>query len=187
MKKSALSGRQKVQKLTTAAVLAALSLVLMFTIRMPLFTPFYELEFSDFPLLLCIMLLGPAYGISSLFIVCIVQALTVSAQSGYIGFIMHFFASGAFLLLVWLIGKKGSFKNALLGTVCGAAAMTAVMIPMNLWLTSVFMQLPVSAFIKGYLGVCILFNLIKAGANGALFLIFQKVLLAQYNKLFNRG
>ena len=43
-------------KITTAAVLTALSAVFALTVRFPLFTAFYEMEFSDFPLLVCTFL-----------------------------------------------------------------------------------------------------------------------------------
>ena len=45
---------KKLQRLTLAAVLSALSLVLMATIRFPIFpaAPFYEMEFSDVPIIL---------------------------------------------------------------------------------------------------------------------------------------
>ena len=90
MKKSSYTSKQKLQRLTTAAVLTALSLVLMVTIRFPLFTPFYEMEFADLPLLICSAVLGPVYALVSLLVVCIIQTLTVSASSGIIGFFMHF-------------------------------------------------------------------------------------------------
>ena len=53
MKKT--SSRQKLIKLTTTAVLAALSIVLMFMIRFPIFpaAAFYEMEFADVPILVC--------------------------------------------------------------------------------------------------------------------------------------
>ena len=52
--KTSYTNKQKLQRLTTAGVLAALSLVLMATIRFPIFpsAPFYEMEFSDVPILM---------------------------------------------------------------------------------------------------------------------------------------
>ena len=65
---------KKLQRLTIAAVLSALSLVLMATVRFPIFpsAPFYEMEFSDVPILICSGLLGPVYSIVALFIVCLI-------------------------------------------------------------------------------------------------------------------
>ncbi len=185
MNKTKLTNKQKLQKLTTAAVLTAISLVLMATIRVPLFTPFYELEFSDFPVLICTFLLGPAYGMCSLFSVCLIQSLTVSASSGFIGFVMHFVASGAMIMIVYLIRTKvNGIKGKIFAAVLGVAAMTLIMIPMNLWLTSYFMKLPMSEFVSGYLAVCVAFNLVKASANVALFYIAYPLTSKQFKKLF---
>lgn len=170
--KKSVSQRKKVIKLTTAAVLTAISVVLAATLRFPLFTAFYELEFADFPLLVCAVLLGPAYGLVSLFAVCLIQALTVSAASGIIGFIMHFVASGAMILTVWAIGKHiNGIKGVIISAVSGVAVMTVIMIPMNIWLASAFMQLPADAFIKEYLVICVLFNIIKSLSNIIVFYI----------------
>lgn len=171
-------------KITTAAVLTAMSTVFALTVRFPLFTAFYEMEFSDFPLLVCTFLLGPVYGILSLLAVCLIQALTVSASSGIIGFIMHFAASGAMLLTVYFTKKKiGGIKGTVISSVLGVAVMVAVMIPMNIWLTSVFMKLPASEFISGYLGVCAAFNFIKSASNILLFSLTFKTLEKSFKKL----
>lgn len=176
--------RSRLIKLTTAAVLTALSLVFTFTVRFPMFTSFYEMEFSDFPVLITTFLLGPAYGIVSLFAVCLIQATTVSASSGIIGFLMHFVSSGAMILIVYFIRKKlGGIKGAVISGVLGVAVMVLIMIPMNIWLTTVFMGLPVNEFVKGFLGVCIAFNLIKASANVLIFSLTFPTLKKQFEKL----
>lgn len=179
--------RTKIQNLTTAAVLTALSVVLTLTLRFPLFTSFYELEFGDFPLLICTVLLGPVYGLASLFAVCLIQTLTVSSFSGIIGFIMHFVSSGAMLLIVWAIKRRISgIKGIILSSICGVSAVTLIMIPMNIWLTSVFMQLPAKAFITDYLIVCVLFNIIKSLSNIVIFHISFPTLHKYYDRLFKR-
>ncbi len=181
------TNKQKLQRLTTAAVLAALSLVLMVTVRFPVFpsAPFYEMEFADVPILVCSAVLGPAYALISLFVVCLIQALTVSASSGIIGFLMHFLSSGLMILTLYFIKKKISgVKGAMISGVIGVMVVIIVMIPMNIWLTSVFMNLEFSAFIKGFLGVCVGFNLIKAGSNILIYNIISPVILKEYNKLF---
>lgn len=185
MKKSSYTSKQKLQRLTTAAVLTALSLVLMVTIRFPLFTAFYEMEFADLPLLICSAVLGPVYALVSLLVVCIIQTLTVSASSGIIGFFMHFLSSGLLIITLYFLRKaiKG-VKGVIVSGVCGAIVVVLVMIPMNIWLTSEFMHLPVNEFVSGYLGVCIAFNLVKAGSNIILFSLLSPTIKKQYNKLF---
>lgn len=182
------SSKQKLQRLTTASVLAALSLVLMATIRFPLFTAFYEMEFSDFPLLVCSAVLGPAYSIVALFVVCLVQTLTVSAQSGFIGFVMHFVSSALMILVVNAIRNKiNGTKGVVFSGLAGVVVMTIIMIPMNIWLTSSFMQLPLESFVSGYLVVCVAFNVVKSLCNIILFSALAPIVKKQYNKLFTKN
>lgn len=184
------TSKQQLQRLTTAAVLAALSSVLMVTVRFPIFpsAPFYEMEFADVPILICSAILGPVYSLISLLVVCIVQTLTVSSSSGIIGFLMHFLSSGLMILTIYFCKKhiKG-IKGVILSGLIGVLVVVLVMIPMNMWLTSVFMNLAVTDFIKGFLGVCIAFNLIKAGCNVLLYNILSPKITKEYNKLFKKA
>ncbi len=165
---------KQLQRLTIAAVLSALSLVLMATVRFPIFpaAPFYEMEFSDVPILVCSGILGPVYAIVSLFIVCLIQTLFFSSSSGFIGFVMHFVSSGLMILVVYLVRKavKG-FKGIVISDVCGVIVMTLVMIPMNMWLVSEFMNIDARGFINDFLLVCVAFNLIKATSNVVIYTI----------------
>lgn len=184
------TNRQKLQRLTTAGILSALSIVLMVTIRFSIFpsAPFYEMEFSDVPILICASVLGPVYALVSLFVVCLIQTLTVSASSGFIGFLMHFLSSGLMILVMYFVRKKlKGFKGIILSAVLGIITVILVMIPMNMWLTSEFMNLAVADFIKGFLGVCIAFNGIKAGSNIIIYNIFAPKITKEYNKLFNKA
>lgn len=191
MKKT--NSKQKLQRLTTASVLAALSIVLMVTLRFPIFpaTPFYEMEFADVPILICSWILGPVYALVCLLVVCVIQTLTVSAGSGIIGFLMHFLSSGLLIIILSLFkmklrGRRGA-KNIILrvvSAIVGVIAVILVMIPMNIWLTSEFMELPASEFFKAYLVYCVGFNAIKAGANVLLYSLISPQLNRVYNKLF---
>ena len=101
---------------------------------------------------------------------------------------MHFVSSSAMILLVYFVKKHiNGIKGVIISAIAGILVMTAVMIPMNIWLASEFMQLPAKEFISGYIGVCIAFNVIKSLANIVLFNILYPVILKQYNKLFNKG
>ena len=183
------TNKQNLQRLTTAGVLAALSLVLMVTVRFPIFpsAPFYEMEFSDVPILLCSSLLGPVYSILTLFVVCLIQATTVSASSGIIGFFMHFISSSLTILVVWFVRKKiEGVKGVLISNVLGVIVMTLVMIPMNMWMVSKFMGIDVQGFINGFLAVCVGFNLIKSTANLTIFSLVSPILCKEFNKLFNK-
>lgn len=187
------NNKLKLRKLTTAAVLSALSIVLMVTVRFPIFpaTPFYEMEFADVPILICSWILGPVYALGSLLVVCVIQTLTVSSGSGIIGFLMHFLSSGLLIFVLSFFQKEiNTVKGAkcillrVVSALVGVIAVILVMIPMNIWLTSEFMGLPASEFFKAFLGYCVGFNAIKAGANVLIYNLLSPQLNKAYKKLF---
>ena len=149
-----ISKKDQIRRITICAVLSALSLVLMITIRFPIFpsAAFYEMEFSDVPILICSGLFGPVYAIVSLFVVCLIQALTVSAASGFIGFVMHFLSSGLMIITLYYLRKaiKG-IKGVIASSLLGIVVMTLVMIPMNMWLVGEFMGIDIKGFVEGFL------------------------------------
>lgn len=157
-------------KTALAAMFAAISVVLVYVIRFPLIpaAPFLEYDPADIPVLISGLLMGPGIGLCVLLIACAVQALTVSAASGIIGFLMHFISSAVLLLTVTLIFRGGkSFKRLIIALVCGSLAMAAVMIPLNLIFTGIFMGTGVKAVASMLIPAIIPFNLLKAGINSA--------------------
>lgn len=186
MAKTSVSSKEKIRRVTVTAVLSALSIVLMATIRFPLFpsAAFYEMEFSDIPILVCSGLFGPVYALISLFTVCLIQAITVSSASGIIGFLMHFLSSGFMVLVIWLYRKKvPGKKGIILSSLAGVTVMTFVMIPMNIWMVGVFMNIDTVEFLKTYMLVCVGFNVIKSAINITVYNLIIPKLKKEFNKL----
>lgn len=153
------------------AMLAAVSIVLLYLVRFPLIpsAPFLEYDMADVPVLFGALMFGPVQGLVLLLAVCIIQALTVSASSGVIGLLMHFIASGVLVLTASLIfGKSKSLKRLVISLVCASLAMTAVMIPLNLVFTGIFMGAGASVVASMLIPAIIPFNLLKAGINCAI-------------------
>ncbi len=182
------TNRQKLQRLTTAAVLTAMSIVLMLAPRFSLFTNFYEMEFSDIPLLICASVLGPGYALASLFIVSLIQWLAISPQSLYIGFIMHVLSSGVMIIIMYFVRKHiNGIKGVIVSSFLSIIAVVIVMIPMNIWLASVFMGSTAAEFLSTLLWACVAFNAVKAGSNVVIFNLLSPAILKAYNKLFNKA
>ncbi len=157
-------------KTAIMAMLTALSIVSLYVIRTPLIpaAPFLEYDAADIPVLIGAMVLGPVHGLIILLAVCIIQALTLSASSGIIGFFMHFIASGVLVLVSSLIySRKKNIKNLVIGLVLGSIAMTVVMIPLNIVFTGIFMGTGTQAVISMLVPAIIPFNLLKAVINSA--------------------
>lgn len=166
----------KTQKLVLIALLAAISIMLLYVpfLRFPMLVSYLEYDAMDIPILIGGFMLGPIAGLIITLIGALIQGVTVSGGSGIYGIIMHMLATGAFVTTASLIyRKKKTIKSAIVGLIFGTIAMTLIMIPANLIVTPLFLGYPVSA-VKGLiLPVIIPFNLLKAGINSVLtFLIF---------------
>lgn len=160
------------------AMLVAVSIVLVALIHLPILpmVPFLEYDPADIPILLGSFAFGPAAGILLTFVTAILQGVTVSAQSGAYGIIMHIIATSALVLVSGLIySRNKTKKNAILGLVLGTLAMVLVMIPANMLITTRFMGLTLEALMP-FMPWIILFNFIKAGVNSVVtFLVYKRI------------
>lgn len=164
-------------KLTRLGILAAISVVLMYLIRVPMFLPYLEYDPADVSILLGTFMYGPVAGLLLTVVVSALQALTVSASSGVAGFVMHVVATGAWAMVCGFIYNcRRDWKGALLGVICGALAMTAVMVPMNLIITPLFNGMPVQAVLELLLPAIIPFNMVKAAINSTVAILVYRYL-----------
>jgi len=159
------------------AILAAISVVLVFLLHFPIFptAAFLEYDPADIPILIATFAFGPLAGISVTIVAAVVQGLTVSAQGGLYGILMHIISTGSYVLVAGFIYRfKRSHIGAGISLVCGVLVSAAVMVVANLIITPIFMGAPVE-MVKGMLlPVIIPFNLIKSGVNGALTMMLYK-------------
>lgn len=166
-----------IKKLATMGILVAISIILIISpLRFPFPpAPFLEYEASDVPILIGGFIYGPVSGIILGIVTSIVQALTVSSGSGWIGCLMHIFAATALVgTAAAIYSRKKTKKRAIIGMICGTIAMTAVMIPFNLIFYPLFMGTPVSEVVKLIVPVLLPFNLMKAGLNSVITLLVYK-------------
>ena len=165
-------------RITFSAVLAAVSIVLVSFIHFPIFpaVPFLEYDPADISILMGSFLLGPLAGIIMTVVVSLIQGFTVSAASGVYGIIMHIIATSVYAFTAGMIYKRHkTMKGAAVALICGTAAMAIVMIPANLIITPIFTGWPVKD-VAALLGFIILFNIVKAGINGAITFVIYKPL-----------
>jgi len=168
--------RSKIKKLTTMGILMAISIVLILVLRIPFPpAPFLEYDAGDIPILIGGFIFGPVAGIILAIVTSVVQALTVSSGSGWVGCIMHIFAATALVgIAAAIYSRKKTSKMAIIGLICGSIAMTAIMIPLNLIFYPLFTGIPVSDVIKLIVPVLLPFNLMKAGINSVVVLLVYK-------------
>ena len=164
----------KLIKLVETSVLAALAVVFMLVIRFPLLPSagFLEYDMGDIPVIIATLICGPGAGAAVLFFVSLIQSLTVSAASSWQGFIMHFFSSGLFITVLFFLRKKLKDKKGLsVSLAVSTASMAAVMIPLNLIFTPMYMNVPVQAVIELLLPAIIPFNLLKGIINSIIIML----------------
>ena len=163
--------------LTSVAALSVIGVLLVVIIHFPIIpaAPFLEVDFGDVPAMLAAFAFSPLLGLLTVAIASLIQALTVSAGSGSIGFFMHVCASGVFILTAGFIFHRfRNFKAAVVGLVTGALLATAVMIPLNLILTPIFMGVDRAIVMRMLVPAIIPFNLIKYALNAILVLALYK-------------
>jgi len=175
----------KTKNIAKLGVLGALSIILVSLIHIPIFpaVSFLEYDPADVPILLGTFALGPWAGFLLTAIVSCIQGVTVSSASSWYGIIMHLAATGAFTLVAGYVYKnKKTKKRALLALALGSLTMTLVMIPANLFLTPIYLQMfgmtadAASSMVKSLLGWIILFNVVKTVLNSILtFIIYKRV------------
>jgi riboflavin transporter FmnP len=176
-----------VQQLAQMGMLAAIAVVLIIYVRIPLIpaASYLVYDMADIPVLLGAYLFGPAAGLLILTVASAIQAFMLDGNN-IIGFIMHMAASGALVVIASLLYRRlGSLDRSLIiSLIAGGLSMTALMIPLNLVFTPLLFGMPVQAVVSLIIPVLLPFNLIKAGLNSALFfLLFKSLRLALKEKI----
>lgn len=170
------------KKITLAAVLAAMAVVLVTLIHFPVFpaASFLEYDPGDIPIIIGTLIMGIPSGIIITIISSLVQGLTVSAQSGLYGIIMHIISTTSLLFITGFTAKKTG--KLVLAAIVGSIGVTIVMGIANLIVTPLFMGVPVSV-VKGMLLPVILpFNLLRAAVNSLISISIYKLIPIKYKE-----
>ena len=124
----------KTRKLVGTAMLAAVSVVLMFlAFPVPLMPSFIKLDFAELPALIAAFAYGPISGAA----VCLVKNLVslLKTSSGGIGTLCNFLLGVAFVVPAGIIYlKKRSRGGALIGALVGAAVMSVLSVFFNYYI-----------------------------------------------------
>ena len=170
-------------------MMAALSVVFMFVVRFSLLpgAKFLEYDMGDIPVILSTLFLGTPAGAFVLIFVSLIQSLTVSAASSWQGFVMHILSTGAYVLVLSLITRNNdNKKRMLIGTVASTFTLTAIMIPLNLIFTPLYLNTTVDAVLQLMLPAIIPFNFLKGIINSLIIILLYfplKEILTKTNML----
>lgn len=174
-----MSKREQIRKLVVMALLAAVSVVLVYAVHFPLVpvVPFLEYDPADIPILIGALAYGPVAGVLLTVVVSVIQGLTVSAAAGVYGILMHIIATSALVLVAGSVYRlRRTRTGGVIGLVLGALAMGLIMMPANHFITPIFTGWPVAQVDALLIPGILPFNLIKAGLNSAVtFLVYKSV------------
>ena len=166
------------RKITTIAMLTAISAVLITLIHFPLFpsAAFLEYDPADVAILLGAFACGPIPGVIITVLASFIQAFFLGGNGVY-GFLMHTISSSVLALTAGLIYRSRRTRTgALLGLIFGTLMMGLVMMIANHFITPHFMGAPIAVVDSMLLPVILPFNLLKAGINSLITFFIYKPL-----------
>ncbi len=168
----------KTKKMTTVALLCALSYIAMFMSRFlpPLFAtfPFLKYDPKDAIIVIGGFLYGPLAAFTISLIVSVLEMISVSGTH-IMGCIMNIASTCAFSCTAAVIYKKyRSLKGGSVGLVLGTLCTVATMLVLNYILTPLYTGMPRQAVAKLLIPAILPFNLIKCILNSALVMLIYK-------------
>lgn len=168
---------KRTKDLTKMAVLTAISVVLVAICHFPVLPSLAFLEYdpADVPILIGTFAMGPAAGLLMTLAVCLIQAFLLGGNGLY-GALMHFIATGTYVLAAGYYYKKHKTKKGAVIALClGIGCWIIVMVIANIFITPAFMGAPREAVISMLPGIA-LFNLIKSAVNSVItFVLYKRV------------
>lgn len=116
----------EIRELTIIGMLGAIATVLMlFEIPLPFAPPFYEIDFSEVPVLIGCFALGPVAGVLIEFVKILLNLIINGTATAGVGELANFCIGCSFCIPAGIIYKrKKSKKGAMVGLISGTLIMT---------------------------------------------------------------
>lgn len=168
----------KTKKITTTAMLCAISYAVMVIGRIPIVL-FLKYDPKDVIITLGGLIWGPITACIVSIVVSFIEMLSVS-ETGILGCIMNIISTCSFACTASVIyKKKHTLSGAVIGLTAGSFTMIAVMLLWNYLITPLYMGYPREAVVKLLLPAFLPFNMLKAGLNAAFtFLLYKPIVTA---------
>ncbi len=162
-----------VKKMVLTAMLAAVSYVVVFLVRIPVVL-FLKYEPKDVIITIGGFLLGPWTALLCSLIVSLLEMVTISS-TGPIGAVMNLLSSCCFACTAaFIYKKKHTLSGAVLGLAAGSGVMVGAMLLWNWLITPLYMGVPREQVQALLIPAFLPFNALKAGLNTALTLALYK-------------
>ncbi len=172
--KTRADSRKLTRTIAGIAVFAALGFAMSLATSWIKVSGFLSLDLKDAMLTIGAFVYGPLAAIPMSLITVILEAVTVGS-TGPIGALMDFVSSAAFASVAALIYKyRRNISGAIIGFAVATVAYTAVMMPMNLLLTPLYVNQPFEVVRAMLLPLLLPFNFAKALVNSAFAMLIYK-------------
>lgn len=167
------NGRTKL--LAGVGILSALAIVVSFATSF-IKIGYLSLDAGDIVIVLAAFIYGPIWGV----VISLVSSLVSMLYSGtmFWGMLMDFLSSAIFSFTAsFIYSRKKSFKLAVVGIYTSVIAVSALMMPLNLLITPLYMPVTVDYVLKEIPRLLLPFNFLKALFNGGVALLVYKPLV----------
>ena len=116
------------RKIAVIGIMSALASVLMlFEFPLPFVPPFYKLDFSELPILLCGFAYGPVAGVVTEAVKILLNFIIDGTTTAFVGELANFVVGSVFILTATIIYHvKKSKKTAIIGCICATLVLTIV-------------------------------------------------------------
>ena len=171
----------KTRKLTTIAMLCAISYVVMLFGRIPM-VMFLKYDPKDVIITIGGFIYGPM--MSAIISVCVsVVEMVTASDTGIYGLIMNVVSTCAFACTACAVYKyKRTFFGALSGLILATLFMTGVMLLWNYYITPLYMNTSREVVATMLVPAFLPFNLIKGSLNAALTMLIYKPVVSGLRK-----
>jgi len=162
-----------IKRLTTLAMLAALAILVMLTIRIPMFAEFLTYDPKDVIIIIGGFLFGPLAVLPIIVVVALIE-MTISGTAHW-GLIMNISSSAAFVIPAVLIYRRWrNLPSAVIGLIIGAITVTGVMMLLNYLIVPLYTGAPRAFVVTLLVPVILPFNLVKSALNAAIVMMLYK-------------
>lgn len=173
---------ERIKMVCAMAMLTAIAIVCDIFLRIPNIGGFLTYEPKDVILVIGAFIFGPVAGLVMALVVCLVEMVTIST-TGFIGLLMNFLASAAFIGVSSVIYHRNKkMSRAVIGLLAGSVSMIIIMLLWNYIMTPIYMGVPREAVLQLFIPLLIPFNALKAGLNTALALFLYKGVVTALRK-----
>ena len=169
-----------VKKLTGAGIFAALAIAVSFATSF-IKIGYLSLDAGDIIIVLASFIYGPGAGVA----ISLISSAAGFFYSGTMwwGALMDFASSAIFAFTAsFIYSRRKTFNFAILGIYSAAVAVTAIMMPLNILITPLYMPVSVEFVIKEIPRMLLPFNFAKAIFNGGMVLLLYKPLVRALRK-----